>query len=67
MRKHIPVKGSIAPIRNRCWACGKGGTVGVYRLAEDVNDSTRAVHFKAKCIAEAKEKYKAYAASKAQA
>lgn len=58
MQKHVPIKGAIARIRNRCWACDKGGNVGVYRLSDKIKDSTRAVHYKEKCIAEAKEKYK---------
>lgn len=58
MRKHVPIKGAIARIRNRCWACDKGGTVGVYRLVDEIKDSTRAVHFKEKCINDAKEKYR---------
>jgi hypothetical protein len=64
MRKHIPKRGAIAIIRNRCWACDKGGSVGVHRLVADIKDSTRAVHFNEKCIADAKEKYRAYAAAK---
>ncbi len=64
MRKHIPLKGAIAIIRNRCWACDKGGSVGVYRLDAEIKDSTRAVHFKEKCIEDAKKKYKAYAQGK---
>lgn len=60
--KHVP--GTVKRIRNRCWACDKGGSVGIHRLAADVKDSVRPVHFKEKCIREAKEKYKAYAASK---
>jgi hypothetical protein len=59
MRKHIPVKGVVIRVRNRCWACDKGGTVGVYRLSADVKDSTRAVHYREKCINDAKAKYKA--------
>jgi hypothetical protein len=64
MRKHIPKRGAIAIIRNRCWACDKGGSVGIYRLVETIKDSTRPVHFREKCIEGAKEKYKAYAAGK---
>jgi hypothetical protein len=64
MRKHIPKRGAIAIIRNRCWACDKGGRVGVYRLEEKVKDSTRAVHFNEKCINEAKGKYKLYASGR---
>jgi len=63
MRKHIPKKGAIAVIRNRCWACDKGGNVGVFKLSAEVKDSTRPVHFKEACIKGAKEKYKAYAAA----
>ena len=59
--KHRP--GTVTRIRNRCWACDKGGSVGICRLAVGVKDSARAVHFKEKCIKEAKEKYKAYALS----
>lgn len=66
MRKHIPIRGKIAPIRNRCLACGKGGSVGIYRLVPDVKDSARAVHFNQKCMDQAKEKYKAYVSAKSK-
>ncbi len=65
MRKHIPRKGAIAIIRNRCWACDKGGSVGVFRLDEENKQSSRAIHFNEKCINGAKEKYKAVLAAKA--
>jgi hypothetical protein len=64
MRKHKPIPGTVRRIRNRCWACDKGGSVGTYRLADDIKDSVRSVHFKEKCILEAKEKYKAFAAGR---
>lgn len=64
MPKHKRIPGTVRRIRNRCWACDRGGSVGTYRLADDIKDSVRPVHFREKCIREAKEKYKTYAAGK---
>ena len=60
--KHVP--GTVKRIRNRCWSCDKGGSVGIHRLKSDDKDSVRAVHFNVKCINDAKEKYKSYIAAK---
>lgn len=64
MPKHNFKKGHIRSIRNRCWACDKGGTVNNYRIVNDKKDSVRAVHLNEKCINVAKEKYKVYSAGK---
>jgi hypothetical protein len=64
MQKHKFKKGHIKSIRNRCWACDKGGTVNTYRLVEEIKDSVRAVHLNEKCINGAKEKYRAFAAGR---
>ncbi len=62
MKTHKFKKGHIKSIRNRCWACDKGGTVNTYRLVADNKDSVRAVHLNEKCINAAKEKFRSIAA-----
>jgi hypothetical protein len=65
MRKHKFVPGTVTQISNRCWACDKGGSVGIHRLVHEIKDSSRPVHFNEKCIKAAKEKYRASSSGKA--
>ena len=64
MVKHKFIPGTITRIRNRCWACGEGGTVHIYKIVDDIKDSSRAVHFNEKCMNAAKEKYKTFSTGK---